>query len=87
MKMNFALRVDLPDFDGDGDNYLEDYYWVDIANVSDVPVYFFKVLQMLTKARVGGVLMEISVDILMHGFNFYKLLQLQYLPMEQRYLQ
>ena len=41
MKMNFALRVDLPDFDGDGDNYLEDYYWVDIANVSDVPVYFF----------------------------------------------
>ncbi len=40
IKLNFALRVDLPDFDGDGDNYLEDYYWVDIANVSDVPVYF-----------------------------------------------
>ena len=40
MKMNFALWVDLPDYDGDGDNYLEDYYWVDIANVSDVPVYF-----------------------------------------------
>ena len=40
MKMNFALWADLPDYDGDGDNYLEDYYWVDIANVSDVPVYF-----------------------------------------------
>ena len=46
MKMNFALRVDLPDFDGDGDNYLEDYYWVDIANVSDVPVYFFQSIIM-----------------------------------------
>ena len=40
LKMKFALWVDFPDFDGDGDNYLEDYYWVDIANVSDVPVYF-----------------------------------------------
>ena len=40
LKMNFALSADLPDFDGDGDNYLEDYYWVDIANVSDVPIYF-----------------------------------------------
>ena len=40
IKMNFALWADLPDYDGDGDNYLEDYYWVDIANVSDVPVYF-----------------------------------------------
>ena len=39
-KLNFALWCDLPDFDGDGDNYLEDYYWVDIANVSDVPIYF-----------------------------------------------
>ena len=51
MKMNFALRVDLPDFDGDGDNYLEDYYWVDIANVSDVPVYFF---QSTTDAYEGS---------------------------------
>ena len=40
LKMNFALWVDFPDFDGDADNYLDDYYWVDIANVSDVPVYF-----------------------------------------------
>ena len=40
IKLNFALWVDFPDFDGDGDNYLEDYYWVDIANVTDVPVYF-----------------------------------------------
>ena len=39
LKMNFALWADLPDFDGAGDNLLEDYYWVDIANVSDVPVY------------------------------------------------
>tara|TARA_B100002051_G_scaffold127912_1_gene121707 strand:+ start:52 stop:2904 length:2853 start_codon:yes stop_codon:yes gene_type:complete len=42
LKMNFALWADLPDFDGSGDNYLEDYYWVDIANVSDVPVYFMQ---------------------------------------------
>ena len=42
LKMNFALWADLPDYDGDGDNYLEDYYWVDIANVSDVPVYFMQ---------------------------------------------
>ena len=40
LKFNFALWVDLPDYDGDGDNYLDDYYWVDIANVSDVPVHF-----------------------------------------------
>jgi len=40
LKLNFALHCDLPDFDGSGDNYLEDYYWVDIANVSDVPTYF-----------------------------------------------
>lgn len=39
-KMNFALWCDLPDADGNGDNYLEDYYWVDIANITDVPVYF-----------------------------------------------
>ena len=42
LKMNFALWADLPDFDGAGDNLLEDYYWVDIANVSDVPVYFIQ---------------------------------------------
>ena len=30
-KLNFALWCDLPDFDGDGDNYLEDYYWVDLS--------------------------------------------------------
>jgi hypothetical protein len=40
LKLNFALWADLPDYDGDGDNFLEDYYWVDIANISDVPVYF-----------------------------------------------
>ena len=39
-KLNFALWCDFPDFDGSGDNYLEDYYWVDIANVTDVPVFF-----------------------------------------------
>ena len=42
LKMNFALWADLPDFDGAGDNLLEDYYWIDIANVSDVPVYFIQ---------------------------------------------
>ena len=40
MKFNFALWCDLPDFDGDGDNYLDDYYWVDIANLSDAPTHF-----------------------------------------------
>ncbi|MBT3839303.1 MAG: T9SS type A sorting domain-containing protein [Candidatus Marinimicrobia bacterium] len=40
LKLNFALWCDFPDFDGAGDNFLEDYYWVDIANLSDVPVYF-----------------------------------------------
>jgi len=40
IKFNFSLWADLPDFDGDGDDYLDDYYWVDIANVSDVPTYF-----------------------------------------------
>jgi len=40
ISFSFALNCNLPDFDGSGDNYLEDYYWVDIANVSDVPVFF-----------------------------------------------
>ena len=40
ISFSFALNCNLPDFDGSGDNYLEDYYWVDIANLSDVPVYF-----------------------------------------------
>ena len=46
IKMNFALWADLPDFDGAGDNLLEDYYWVDIANVSDVPVYFLSLIHI-----------------------------------------
>ena len=40
LKMNFSLFVDLPDFDGAGDNYLEDYYQIFIANMSGGPVYF-----------------------------------------------
>lgn len=40
LKFNFALWADLPDFDGDGDDLLDDYYWVDIANLSDLPFYF-----------------------------------------------
>ena len=40
ISFNFALNCNLVDSDGDGDNFLEDYYWVDIANVTDVPVYF-----------------------------------------------
>lgn len=37
---SFDLWCDMPDADGDGDNYLEDYYWVDVANLDDVPTYF-----------------------------------------------
>jgi hypothetical protein len=40
IKFSFDLWCDYPDFDGDGDNFLEDYYWVDVANLSDVPLYF-----------------------------------------------
>ena len=40
LKMNFSLFIDLPDFDGAGDNYLEDYYQIFIANMSGGPVYF-----------------------------------------------
>jgi len=40
LKFNFALWADLPDAEGDGDTYLDDYYWVDIANLSDLPTYF-----------------------------------------------
>lgn len=40
LKFNFALWADLPDSDGDDDTFLDDYYWVDIANLSDLPSYF-----------------------------------------------
>lgn len=30
----FAVRADLPDFDGDGDDNLDDYYWIDLADYS-----------------------------------------------------
>ena len=33
IKFNFDLWCDFPDFDGDGDNFLEDYYRVEIAIV------------------------------------------------------
>jgi len=32
MHFKFALHTDMPDSDGDGDGFLEDYYWVDIAD-------------------------------------------------------
>ena len=35
LKYTFAVRADLPDFDGDGDNYLEDYYFSLIGDSSD----------------------------------------------------
>lgn len=40
LHFNFDLWCDMPDFDGSGDNFLEDYYWVDVANLDDVPTYF-----------------------------------------------
>ncbi len=40
IKFNFDLWCDLPDFDGDGDNSLDDYYQVDIANLDEQPTYF-----------------------------------------------
>ncbi len=40
IKFNFNLWCDMPDSDGDGDNFLEDYYWVDIANLDDIPLFF-----------------------------------------------
>ena len=38
--MNFALWADLPDWNGDQDGSADDYYRIDIANISDVPIYF-----------------------------------------------
>ena len=40
IKFNFDLWCDFPDFDGDGDNFLEDYYRVEIANLDEQPIYF-----------------------------------------------
>ncbi len=40
IKFSFDLWCDLPDYDGDGDNFLEDYYRVDVANLNDIPLFF-----------------------------------------------
>ncbi len=40
LKFNFDLWCDMPDFDGDGDNLLEDYYAVFITNLDDLPLFF-----------------------------------------------
>ena len=40
IKFSFDLWCDLPDSDGDGDNFLEDYYRVDVANLDDIPLFF-----------------------------------------------
>ena len=40
IQFSFDVWCDFPDADGDGDNYLEDYYYVDVANLDDVPTYF-----------------------------------------------
>ena len=37
ISFNFALNCNLIDFDGDGDNYLDDYYFIDIADVGASP--------------------------------------------------
>lgn len=39
-KVNFALWCDLPDADGNADDYLDDYYWLEMANLTENPVYF-----------------------------------------------
>ena len=31
---SFAVNADMPDFDGDGDSVLDDYYWIDVADYS-----------------------------------------------------
>jgi len=36
MHFGFYLNVDMPDSDGDGDNYLEDYYAISIMDVADI---------------------------------------------------
>ncbi len=40
IQFSFDVWCDFPDSDGDGDNYLEDYYYVDVANLGDAPTYF-----------------------------------------------
>lgn len=37
LAIEFALNCDMPDFDGDGNNNLEDYYLVKIADMSAIP--------------------------------------------------
>ena len=40
IKFSFDVWCDFPDWDGDGDNFLEDYYRVEVADISDVPIFF-----------------------------------------------
>ncbi len=40
VKFNFALWCNLPDFDGNNDNSLEDYYRVQVTNTNEIPLYF-----------------------------------------------
>ena len=40
LKLNFALWADIPDWNGDEDGSADDYYRIDIANITDVPIYF-----------------------------------------------
>ncbi len=51
LKFSFALWCNTPDFDGDNDNTLEDYYRVQIANVSEIPLFFH---QTTTDAYEGN---------------------------------
>lgn len=40
IKFSFDLWCDFPDADGDGDNFLEDYYRVEVGNLDELPTYF-----------------------------------------------
>ena len=37
ISFSFALNCNLPDYDGSGDNYLEDYYFCEVADISNSP--------------------------------------------------
>jgi len=37
ISFSFALNCNLPDFDGDGDNFLEDYYFCEVADIGNSP--------------------------------------------------
>ncbi len=42
IKFSFALWCNLPDFDGNNDNSLEDYYRVAVTNEDEIPLFFHR---------------------------------------------